>query len=847
MGISSTDSSASYSSAAYSSNGISGMASGIDTDSVVESMLQPTQNKIDKQNQKKQQLEWKQEAYRSVIDDINEFQSKYFDMTSSTCLRLESFFDTVDTDVSSKAVSVVANSGAVNESFDMQVARLATGTSVSSSKVSAGELSTTTTKANNFEYDRSVSIKIDGKEVEVDLKGATNDDVVRKINDAFGEKIVSMNDSVICTDSDGKTLKQKFLSADGTEYTGNVKITTETTYKAEDGSELTYDKDSKKYTLADGTEYTGEVTTKVNASYKDENGNDLTVEYYKSDDTKYDGEVTTSANVKHTLTFTTAKEMEISGSSVGMAILGFSGTSVKSTAAKDDDGKEIADKFELKSSGFNENFAKTGNANGTVDITLDGVKKSFSIKEGEGMDDLAEKVNNAFGSSIKFEQDSTTGAWNISVDGAGRQFKLSANKDTMEAIGFNEGETAVSTQLLRTDTVEKLGIGDASDTDKKYTFNINGADIEYTAADTISSIMNKVNSSSAGVTMAYDELRDKFTIKSNSTGEGFNIDITGDDEQLFTKLGFSMEADGSLDESTVQAGQNAVVNINGATVERANNTFSYNGMDITLNKTTGTYVTDANGNFIENADGTMQSSGIEDKVSVNTKKDTSKIVENLKAFVDDYNKLIEKLNKYTHEDASYKDYAPLTSAQKKEMSEKEIELWEEKSKEGLLRNDSEISSFLSDMRTTLYSKGGSSIMLSHIGIDTSSQWSDYGKLSIDEDKLKSALETNAEDIKDLFTGENGIATKLNNICQETASTSSASPGSLVKIAGIKGRPSENDNDIKDQLDAIADKLENLSRIYESRRERYWAQFNAMETALANMNSQSDTLASYLGY
>jgi len=848
MVISAADSSTSYSNSSYSSNGISGMASGIDTDSVVESMLSNIQNKIDKQNQSKQQLEWKQEKYREVIDDINDFQSKYLNITSSSCIRLESFYQTAKSTSTSSAVSVIAGNDAISSEFNMQVAQLATSTSVTSSKVGTGSISTSTAKADGFEYDRTVNIKIGDKEINVDLKGATDDDIVSRINNVAGENIVSETESVVCTDASGKTLKQKFFSG-GTEYTGNVKITTNTTYKDADGNTLTYDKDAGKYYSADNSEYTGAVTKDVTASYTDENGNALDVKYYNSDDSEYTGDVKTSENVTKTLIFKASKEIEISGSSAGMAILGLSGKSVKGAASKDADGNEIADSFELKATGFNENFAQVGKVNGSVDITLDGVKKSFSIAEGQTMDDLAKKVQNAFGNSVKFEKDAN-GKWNISVDGAGRQFKMSANADTMEAIGFDKDTSVLSNQLLRTDTVEKLGISDPADPDKKYTFNINGADIEYTKSDTVASIMNKINSSSAGVKMTYDELSDKFKITSNSTGEGFDLNITGDDEGLLSRLGFQTDSSGALDQTTVSAGKNAVVNINGVTVERANNTFTYNGITITAKSVTGNYETDANGDFVENSDGTIKTVGgaADNKATVSTSRDTDKIVDNLKAFVEDYNKLIEKLNKYTHEKAYYKDYPPLTEAQKKEMTDKEIELWEEKAKEGLLRNDKEISSFLSDMRSALYSRTDSELgVLANIGINSSSQWSDYGKLSIDENKLKKAIETNSKAVADMFVGKNGIATKLNNICDDAAKTSSADPGALVTLAGVEGRPSEKDNNINDQLEAIADKIERLKMVYEARKERYWAQFNAMETALANMQSQSDTLASYLGY
>lgn len=786
MNINSTDTT--YSNAAYSSNGVSGMVSGIDTEGIVQSMLSGIQNKIDKQNQAKQQLEWKQEIYRSVIKDINDFQSKYLNLTSSSCIRLESFYNTMKTTSSSNAAVITASGNAVEGDFKMQVARLATKSTVTSSKVGTGEISTAdSAKASSFEYDRTIKIKIgDGNEISVDLKDVTKDNVCERINNAVGSEFA-------------KAVKE------------NV-----TTYTDADGNALTYNADENKYYSADGSEYTGAVTSNTEEVIKE-------------------------------ITFAGGETFEISGSSVGLSILGFSGD-VKASASTDDDGNEIAGSFEIKTTAFNENFAKAGNAGGTVDITLDGVTKSFSIAENESMSDLQKKVQNAFGSTVKFTNDGS--GWNISVDGTGRQLTVSANANTMEAIGFGKDTTVLSNQLVRTDTIGKLGIGDSTDTDTKYSFTLNGVDIEYTAADTVSSIINKINSSSAGVNLTYDELSDKFTMTSSSTGEGYNIELTGDDEGLFSKLGFAIDASGSLDQSTVKAGQNAVVNINGVTVERANNEFTYNGLTVSLKSTTGNYELNPDGSFAENSDGTIKSASgaAEEKVEVSTSRDVDKIMDTLKSFVEDYNSLIEKLNGYTHEKASYKEYAPLTDAQKKEMSEKEIELWEEKAKEGLLRNDRDISDFLSSMRTAMYTKSSDSkYVLSNLGINSSSEWSDYGKLSIDEDKLKSMLQTDAEGVKDLFVGENGLATRLNSICDKTACTSSGRQGTLVSLAGVEGKGSENSNTIKNQLDSIAEKITRLNKTYEMRKERYWNQFNAMETALSNMNAQSDWLYSMMGY
>ena len=843
MTINSSGESSTYTNAAYSSKGFSGLASGIDTESLVQSMLSGIQNKIDKQTQNQKTLEYKQEAYRSVIKDINEFQSKYLNLTSPSCIRLASLYGSTQAESSSKAVSVTTGADSMEGDFSMQVARLATKTSVTSAKSSQSKsIQTVSGKADSFEYNRNINIKLgDSNEVAVDLKGVSDiNEACARINSAVGSNVVSTSDSVVCKDSNGKVLTQKF-SLGGSDYTGNVKIKMSYTGKDEGGNDIALDyKDGKYFKAGTDEEYTGEST--ASAKYFDESGNELDVKYFKGDEEVNASDVKTSANVTTSLIFNSSSEFEISGSSVGMAILGLSGT-VKSTELKDENGNGTG-KFEVRSTGFNENFAQVGKANGSVDVVLDGVKKSFAVKEGGSMADLQKDIQKAFGNAVEFTK-GADGNWSISVNGQGRQFSMSANADTMEALGFAEGTKSVSNTVSRSDSLEKLGvIPSDADPDAEFFFSINGTEIKYTAKDTVSSIMNKINSSDAGVKMTYDDLGDKFSITSKSTGEGFGISLSGDDNGLFSKLGFGISASGDFD--SVKAGQNALMTINGNLVERSSNTFTYNDMSITLKGTTGTYEKDASGNFVTDSDGSLvaASGTFEQKAEITTTKNVDKIVDTLKSFVEDYNKLIENLNKQIHADPSYKEYPPLTDAQKKEMSEKEIELWEEKSKEGILRGDKDISSFLSDMRSAMYTKGDSKYVLSNIGINSSSQWSDFGKLSIDEDELRKAIQGNSQEIVKLFTGENGLATRLNKICDKCANTSSGSPGALVQIAGVEGKGTEKDNQIKNQLDSIKERLSKLNLTYETRKERYWKMFNAMEQAISNMNSQGDQLSNF---
>ena len=125
-----------YSNAAYSNSGTSGIISGLDTEGMVKSMLQPIQAKIDKQNALQQQLTWKQEIYRDVISKINSFQDKYFSLTSDTCLRSNALFNTMSTTSSSSAVNILSNNSNLEGSLSIQIAQLATASTLKSDKLS---------------------------------------------------------------------------------------------------------------------------------------------------------------------------------------------------------------------------------------------------------------------------------------------------------------------------------------------------------------------------------------------------------------------------------------------------------------------------------------------------------------------------------------------------------------------------------------------------------------------------------------------------------------------------------------------------------------------------------------
>lgn len=234
------------------------------------------------------------------------------------------------------------------------------------------------------------------------------------------------------------------------------------------------------------------------------------------------------------------------------------------------------------------------------------------------------------------------------------------------------------------------------------------------------------------------------------------------------------------------------------------------------------------------------------------KADVTKVKENIVKFVNDYNKLMEKLNTLITEKRD-KSYMPLTDAQRKEMSESEIELWEKKVKEGQLSRDSDLTRIRNAMKSTMSSLvGGTSSSLKSIGITPVSDYNGTknGTFTIDEDKLTSALESNMEDVMKLFvsTGtdkdesDKGLLQKLKSVFDTETQTNK---GSLIKKAGMVGSSTASNNTLSKQITKYEEKISRMQTIFSSKQQALYTKYSRLETLMNNLNSQSNYLTSML--
>lgn len=253
----------------------------------------------------------------------------------------------------------------------------------------------------------------------------------------------------------------------------------------------------------------------------------------------------------------------------------------------------------------------------------------------------------------------------------------------------------------------------------------------YDNGDGIDEVVAAINRAGLGITASYDATLDRIFLSSRETGAKVSLRV--EDVEVQTTRGTEKVWEHLFKLPTSASGQDAEFELNGVKgLTQPSNRFTIAGITYELTGLGTTTITVA--------------------------QDTDGIVQAIKAFVDKYNEVLGKINAELAERRLY-DYPPLTEAQKKEMTEEEIKLWEERARQGLLQGDPLLSSIASQMRRDISSRvgTGSYSSLSAIGI-TTGLYSEGGKLYIDEAKLRQALTEDPEAVSRLFTasGQDGI-------------------------------------------------------------------------------------------
>ena len=237
-----------------------------------------------------------------------------------------------------------------------------------------------------------------------------------------------------------------------------------------------------------------------------------------------------------------------------------------------------------------------------------------------------------------------------------------------------------------------------------------------------------------------------------------------------------------------------------------------------------------------------------ESVNITVSNDTSAVYDTIKEFITEYNIIIKTMNT-KYEAPSTSSYEVLTDDQKKAMSDDEVDKWNTKIKDSLLRRDSTLNSLISTLKTdmmgTVTASNGKTYSLANLGITTSSKnYSEGGLLHIkgDEDDdefadstntLMQMLEEDPDTVKEVLSG---LASNLYDSLNKKMGTTTLSSALTFY----------NDKEMASQLSDYKKEISDWESKLSDMEEKYYSQFSAMETALAKIQSQQNTLSSYLG-
>jgi flagellar hook-associated protein 2 len=837
--------------------GYGGFGSGIDRDSIIEQMTAGTQSKITNQKNKMTSLGWKQEAFQAVSDKMLALQDNYFSFASGTNLKYPSMFAKNqitamgDSDIT-KFVSATGSSNMLDYLSILGVKQLASSSTLQSASKGTSSIHT----------------------------GITQDSLT---NPVYKSSLLQ-----------GRQLR--FGTYSGDQYQSAGIFTFPSSYKDKDGDgkditvPIDYTIDLDAAVEVDGVTMTGgeKLAMQLNKALSQsgiKSGEDSISDVMEF--VYADGKMNLQTKAGKTT------NLVINSSSSALTALGYNPQNADGTDKTVSDGISLSE--------FNENQKQLNDTyvnRQTMTQYLTGKKLTISfggqtkeielVKSGDtfaDLDDLKDiiqgRLNQAFGTdNIKVAGGTHYGADGnpvIGTDGnpvidplsfelgsnASSNQTLTVTSDNAEirnVLGIQKGASnKLNLEGSIRDNIDKL-IPDGPDAEAKRAqflnsletggLKINGETIRGVTADTsIQGMIDKINTNKdVGVKASYLSSTNQFVLILSETGSGREIQLEGASADIF---GAVKDAAGNYTDGNFEMGKNAQVLVsygNGIStmIESSSNTFDLEGLRVTVSQEFGNVTQDASG--VWNSDRSKA-------VTFSAKADVDGVTETVKKFIEEYNEMIKEINTQvtTRPD---KAYGPLTEEQKDEMSDKSIENWEKKAKQGLLYNDATMRALSLDMQgvlTNLMANGANYKDLEEMGITISDDYLDGGTITFDEAKFKAAMTSDPEKVSNVFTGGGDIKKGLASIIEDTltpyatkyANRNGNSYGRLIEEAGSEKIPlSIMNNQIYKDLKEMQSVLDTLNARLASEQDRYISQFTTMETLINQMNSQASYLAQF---
>ena len=780
---------------------ITGMYSGLDTESIINELASAQSYKKNKLVKAQTKLSWKQDAWKALNTKIYSFYQKLDD------LRMQASYLKKKTVVSnSNALQVTG--GNVDGSHKVSVNRLSQRATVTSGSLANGNTHYTgnaTIKQLSGGTFTGGSIRLsdnNGAYVDIDIdENMTINDFVKKLQDntALTASFDQDNQRIYLSSWASGEQGDFYLSgndAGGMEALKTLKLlsTKDIDKLTAEGSE--YDVWSKYRDASNGnnpsTEYLelikdetlnrlkamkeqNDKLTAENDNYDklNQKNRDTLKEILANEDNKYDDYLTyvTYSDAM------TAGDMKVAGDALYDRIYGAKTQAMEddgTTPKVDDEGKPV--------------YERTGGMTGE----LNDLKDTLTTAQ-----DALKKAREDYAAGTASEQDVTDAEAAVTA--------------ASEAVSKKQSEIDKAKEVYSV-----YSAFEENDTKKKANqdkIDYNNARFDYDAGtDTYMEKDGTGTKVAIGQGLVAKEVTDQFDKKVAVAQEMMKADKQQEwkDAAAATKV----------------AGQDALIEVDGVEYRSSDDNLTVNGMTITA---------------LEETD---------KPVTVSTKNDTEGVYNMIKDFIKAYSELINEMDSLYNAESA-KDYEPLLTEEKDALSDSEIEEWEKKIKDSLLRRDStlrDISSALKMDMMSGFSIGGQMIYLSDFGIETLGYFyaaeneknayhidgdPDDAKTKNNTDKLAALINNNPEAVMDFFTG---LTNKLHDTLADKMSATTMSSAMTFY----------NDKKMKEEYDDYTDKIKKQEDKLNAYIDKWYAKFSAMETALAKLESKNNSLSSLFG-
>lgn len=918
---------------------LSGINSGLDTDSIVQAMVSNIKEKKQSYEKKKTMLEWKQDAWK----DLNKKVYSLYNKVSS--LRFSSAYNLKKTTVSNPTkATVVASNSAVNGQQKLNIIQMAqsgyltggqlsvkstTNTTLADLGYTGGEGTINIDKGDGTSTSITVSASTKVSDITAELSkkglnasldtgnnrifvsskdtGAKNDfnllagdtnglaalkalGLTTSLNSTAGasydkyaafapagateadirNNITATLDAYKANSTQKSNLDTSYNNIVAAQAYGKAYATVQDFYKANPSfkadeatqkqfESIVLKSDSARANTvldATGTEY-----TKI--SRKDADGNEV----YKTSDDKYmvkeklytaideNGasatyrknssgqyvkvELDSQTGLYNEVKDADGKEIKYSGDTVALKeSVNYYVADEKITAGaiKGSDGKAI----ELT----DENKAITKNADGKYEVTVNGktyvgdsVSGKFTYDDGEG------NTESITVSDVKYDYEKTTppmagmkeaadiyDGYLANVAGADDDAKKTALSDFAKALStVNSFEKAIEAEenpVSGTTTVNGVEVSLYSKASLK-----DDIESKYNAGTLDSYINTDLNldrgKTASAQTYVDDQLKADETVASLADLEVDELTAAVDKMVAAAQVAANI-SEGYTAAAVKINGQDSIIELNGVRFTDSSNTVNVNGLAITATGVTG--------------------EGDENAITISTNTDNQALYDKIKDFLTEYNKVINELNSL-YNSASAKDYQPLTDEEKEEMSDKEIEKWEQKIKDSILRRDSSINTIMNTMTSSMFGSvevNGKKMSLSDFGIQTlgftgsakNEQYAyhiygdqDDETVSGKTDKLMAMINSDPDTVMDFFKG---LSDKLYKALDSKMKSTSMNSAYTVY----------SDKQMTSQMREYETLIKTWTKKLEDKEDYYYKQFTKMESSMATLNSTQSSLAGY---